>query len=175
MDAVKARLPAQITTERLVLATPVLAHVPTMAVLANDRRIHEVLSRLPHPYGEADGRLFVQTIARGPEEHAWSILRDGEYLGTTGLHFLPGQLPELGYWLGQIHWGLGYATEAARAVVAAAREAGAASLRSRALLENAPSRNVLRKAGFLEIGEDIDRAGTLAGRRVMQMRLEFVP
>lgn len=173
MDSIKDRLPATITTDRLVLTTPAIDHVPEMAVLANNRRIYEVLARLPHPYDESHGRFFVEQIARGPEEFAWSILRDGTYLGTIGLHLLPGRPPELGYWLGEPHWGHGYATEAARAVVAAARAAGATALQSRALLGNAGSRNVLAKAGFIETGEAVDEGGTLAGRTVMQMRLEF--
>ena len=174
MNSTRDRLPATITTDRLVLTTPTLAHVPEMAVLANSRAIYEVLSRLPHPYDESHGRFFVENIARGPEEFAWSILLQGSYIGTMGLHLLPDQLPELGYWLGQPYWGHGYATEAAQAVVAAARSAGYPALRSRALLGNAASRNVLRKVGFTETGGDVDRAGTLAGRQVMQMRLEFV-
>ena len=173
MDRSRDRLPATVTTDRLVLTTPSLAHVPEMAVLANNRAIYAVLSRLPHPYDESHGRFFVEEIARGPEEFAWSILLQGSYIGTIGLHLLPGQPPELGYWLGQPFWGHGYATEAARAVVAAAREAGYPALRSRALLSNAGSRNVLAKAGFSEIGEAIDDAGTLVGQRMMQMRLEF--
>ncbi|KRA44870.1 GNAT family N-acetyltransferase [Devosia sp. Root635] len=173
MDSIKDRLPATITTDRLVLTTPALAHVPEMAVLANNKVIYQVLARLPHPYAESDGVFFVETIARGETEFAWSILRDGRYLGTIGLHLLPGQLPELGYWLGEPHWGQGYATEAARAVVGAAQAAGCPALRSRALLSNTGSRNVLAKAGFVEIGETVDEAGTLAGRRVMQMRLDF--
>ena len=173
MDRSRDRLPATLTTDRLVLTTPSLAHVPEMAVLANNRAIYAVLSRLPHPYDESHGRFFVEEIARGPEEFAWSILLQGSYIGTIGLHLLPGQAPELGYWLGQPFWGHGYATEAARAVVAAAREAGYPALRSRALLSNAGSRNVLAKAGFSEIGEAIDEAGTLVGQRMMQMRLEF--
>jgi len=173
MDSIKHRLPASITTDRLVLTTPTLAHVPEMAVLANNAAIHAVLSRLPFPYDESHGRDFVENIARGPEEFAWSILLDGGYVGTIGLHVLPDHLPELGYWLGEPHWGKGYATEAAHAVVAAAREAGYPALRSRALLTNQGSRNVLAKVGFSEIGEDTDQAGTLAGQRLMQMRLEF--
>ena len=57
--------------------------------------------------------------------------------------------------------------------LAMVREAGYPALRSRALLSNAGSRNVLAKVGFSEIGEDTAKAGTLAGQRVMQMRLEF--
>lgn len=173
MNSIKDRLPATLLTDRLVLTTPTLAHVPEMAVLANSRAIYEVLSRLPHPYDESHARDFVQNIARGPEEFAWSILLQGSYIGTMGLHLQPDQLPELGYWLGQPYWGHGYATEAAQAVVAAARTAGYRALRSRALLTNTASRNVLRKVGFIETGEDVDKAGTLAGRQVMQMRLEF--
>ena len=173
MDSLKHRLPAAIATERLALTTPTLAHVPAMAALANNRTIYEVLSRLPHPYTESDGRFFVETIARGEEEFAWAITLDDQFIGTIGLHLLPGELPELGYWLGQPHWGQGYATEAGRAVVAAARAAGATALRSRALLTNTASRNVLGKLGFIEIGEDIDRQGTLEGQRMMLMRMEL--
>jgi len=171
--ALKDRLPTAIRTARLVLAAPTLAHVPEMAVLANNKAIHAVLSRLPYPYGESDGRFFVETIARGDSEYAWAIEHDGGFIGVMGLHMLPGRLPELGYWLGERHWGNGFATEAGLAVVAAARTAGAAGLRSRVLLDNHGSRKVLKKLGFLEVGEDIDTSGTLVGRKVMQMRLEF--
>ncbi len=173
MTTLKDRLPSTLTTARLVLATPALAHVAQMAKLANNKRIHAVLSRLPHPYGEADGVDFVTNIARGETEFAWSILEDDNYIGTIGLHLVPDQLPELGYWLGEPHWGQGFATEAGQAVVDAARAAGAAALRSRALLSNSGSRNVLKKLGFVEIGEDTDKDGTLKGQSVILMRLEF--
>ena len=173
MTQFKDRLPATLTTERLALATPALAHVPQMAKLANSKAIYKVLSRLPHPYGESDGIVFVNEIARGETEFAWSILRDGQFIGVIGLHTLPNQFPELGYWLGEAYWGQGYATEAGKAVVAAARAAGATALRSRALLTNTASRHVLQKLGFVEIGEDIDASGTLVGKTVMRMHMEL--
>jgi len=169
----KDRLPATIRTARLALVTPTLAHVPQMAVLANNKAIHAVLARLPYPYGESDGRFFVENIARGETEFAWALECEGAFIGVVGLHILPGRLPELGYWLGEPFWGQGYATEAGHAAVAAARQAGAPGLRSRALLDNHASRKVLKKLGFLEAGEDIDTTGTLTGRKVMQMYLEF--
>jgi RimJ/RimL family protein N-acetyltransferase len=172
MDSIAHRLPATITTARLVLTTPTLAHVPQMALLANNRRIYEVLARLPHPYDESHGRIFVETIARGPEEFAWSILRGDDYIGGMGLH-LPGEVPELGYWLGEPHWGQGYATEAALAVVAAARAAGYPALRSRALASNAGSLNVLRKAGFVVTGEGPDPKGTNEGKPAVFLSLDF--
>lgn len=173
MTSLRDTLPATIHTERLVLTTPSLTHVPEMAVLANNPRIYEVLERLPHPYDESHGRYFVETVARGPDEFAWSILLDGHYVGIMGLNLPPDRLPALGYWLGETHWGQGYATEAAHAVVAAAKASGYPGLRSRALLSNTGSRNVLRKAGFTEIGEDVVESGMHQGKSVVLLRQEF--
>lgn len=169
MSGFRDRLPEEIVTDRLVLTTPTMAHVPDMALLANNERIYQVLTRMPHPYHESHGQDFVENVARGQEEFAWSIMLSERYIGTIGLNVLPGQLPALGYWLGEPYWGNGYATEASMAVVAAAKVAGAPALRSRALLSNDASRKVLNKAGFVELGEEDDGVG----RRMVSMRLEF--
>ncbi|WEK04345.1 MAG: GNAT family N-acetyltransferase [Candidatus Devosia phytovorans] len=171
MDSIRDRLPATLTTLRLVLTTPALHHVPEMAVLANNRSIFEVLSRMPHPYDESHGRDFVDHVARGPQEFAWAIESDGHYIGTIGLNLLPGQAPALGYWLGQPYWSQGFATEAGRAVVAAAARAGYSRLRSRALVSNDASRHVLRKLGFVETGAVEDDNG----RQMVAMHLELTP
>ena len=174
MNSLKDRLPTAITTDRLVLTTPTLAHVQAIAQLANNRRIHAVMSRLPFPYSEEDGRFFVEQIVPSDAEMCWAVLLGGAtFMGVVGLSFAEAQAPELGYWLGEPYWGQGYASEAARAVVAAARETGIPALRSRALLANAGSRNVLAKLGFVETGEDTDKTGTLAGQVVMHVRLDF--
>lgn len=173
MDSSRHRLPDTIETARLSLTTPVMDHVPAMAVLANNRAIYDVLARLPHPYDESHGVDFVTQIARGPGEHAWSILMDGVYVGVIGLHFVDGLPPDLGYWLGEPFWGQGIATEAAIAVVAAAREAGYAGLEARALTSNAGSRNVLRKAGFVEVSEGPAPDGTNAGKPTTFLQQEF--
>lgn len=173
MDSIKDRLPATLLTERLLLTTPTMTHAPDIALLANNRRIYEVMSRLPFPYSETDARFFIEQIVPGAEELCYAILHDAVFMGIVGLTFAEGKAPELGYWLGEPYWGQGYASEAAAAVVAAARAAGLPALRSRALLSNGGSRNVLRKLGFIETGEDIDKAGTLVGKRMMQMQLEF--
>ncbi|MBU1306088.1 MAG: GNAT family N-acetyltransferase [Alphaproteobacteria bacterium] len=177
MDSIALRLPASIETDRLVLTTPTLAHVPEMAVLANSRAIYEVLARLPHPYGESDGRFFVETIARGQSEFAWSILRDGRYIGVIsliGIDLKDHPTPEIGYWLGEPFWGQGYATEAAVAVVAAAKVAGLPALRATALTSNNGSRNVLAKAGFIETHEGPSPHGTNAGKPTTFMRQDFM-
>lgn len=178
MDSIAQRLPDSLETDRLVLTTPTLAHVPEMAALANSRAIYEVLARLPHPYAESDGRFFVESIARGESEFAWSILRDGTFIGVIsliGIDLKADPVPEIGYWLGEPFWGQGFGSEAATAVVAAAKAAGIPELRSRALSSNARSRKVLAKAGFVETHEGPDSSGTNAGKPTTFMRLDFQP
>jgi hypothetical protein len=48
-----------LVTERLVLRPPHEDDVPDLARLANNRRIAEMLARMPHPYGVREGRAFV--------------------------------------------------------------------------------------------------------------------
>lgn len=173
MTSLKDRLPTTIRTQRLVLVTPTLAHAPAIAALANNANVHQWMARLPFPYALSDAEFFIGTIVPSAEEACFAITRDGECLGVVGLHFGQGEVPELGYWLGEPHWGCGYATEAAEAVLAAARAAGATALRSRALKHNAGSRKVLKKVGFVEIGEAIEATNNLAGQPMVLMHQDL--
>ena len=72
---------------------------------------------------------------------------------------------ELGYWIVPSHWGRGYATEAGRAVIAAARD----SLRidrlvSGHFVDNPASGRVLRKLGFVATGSIEPRECRAQGR-----------
>ena len=178
MDSITHRLPASLETDRLVLTTPALAHVPEMAVLANSRAIYQVLARLPHPYAQSDGVFFVESIARGQSEFAWSILREGVFIGVVsliGIDRAAGPVPEIGYWLGEPFWGHGYGTEAVRAVVAAARAAGLPALGAAALTSNARSRHVLRKAGFVETHEGPGERGSSSGKPTTFLHMDLQP
>ncbi|ODT68887.1 MAG: hypothetical protein ABS75_19070 [Pelagibacterium sp. SCN 63-23] len=174
MRMMKDSLPADLKTERLTLTRPVMDHAPAIARLANNKQVHRWMSRLPFPYSLEDARQFIEEFAVGGSEHCFALVRqEGEFIGIMGLHFVEGQAPELGYWLGEPYWGQGYASEAGKAVIGAARQAGFAVLRSRALTSNSRSRNVLRKLGFVEIGEGPDPAGANSGQPATFMQLEF--
>ena len=173
VTTLKSRLPHEIRTARLVLTTPTAAHAPAIATLANNENVHRWMARLPFPYGLSDAMDFIERFVPSEEECCFAILRDGELLGVVGLTFTPDQPPELGYWLGEPFWGQGYATEAALALVEAARAAGATALRSRALKDNAGSRNVLRKAGFVETHEALDAFGNCSGKLAVYMQLDL--
>jgi RimJ/RimL family protein N-acetyltransferase len=75
---------------------------------------------------------------------------DGVAIGYCGL--IEGRSsidePEIAYELFRVHHGRGYATEAARAVVTAARETGRSRLWATVGEWNAPSFRVLEKLGF---------------------------
>lgn len=168
----RKKLPDTIKTERLVMRRPVRADIDTMTALANNVKIYEMLARLPHPYTKDDGAHFI-SIARGDQEHAYAILtHDDVFIGVMGLHFLPDQLPELGYWLGEPYWGQGYASEAATSLVRCAELAGFNALRSRAKSINKASLRVLQKVGFVLLDEAVGDCGVHKDVHLTNMRWE---
>jgi RimJ/RimL family protein N-acetyltransferase len=162
-----AHLPETIATDRLVLRAPNRTDVVPMARLANNQNIYKWLSRLPHPYGEADAVEFIDRIARGPEEHAYAITtRDDDFIGTIGLHLNPEESAELGYWLGEPYWGEGYGSEAVAGLLAAADAAGCDRIAARAQSANLASCRVLEKSGFVETSQRIADCGPHKGRSI---------
>lgn len=149
-------------TERLVLRRPTLADVKAMARLANDRRVAQNTSRLPHPYTVSDAETFVEFIAQQPRDTSFAITCKGDLLGVIGIDLGKPDVPEIGYWLGVPHWGRGYATEAARAVIDYAfEEFGGTELRAGARVVNPASRRVLEKCGFQWTGVELRRVRSL--------------
>jgi RimJ/RimL family protein N-acetyltransferase len=150
-------------TARLILRAPALADAKALATLVNDRRIAEMTTRIPHPYTPADAEEFLADANRVDGEHAFLITaRDATLLGMCGIARSHAQ-PELGYWLGVPHWGKGYATEAARAVIDHAfADLGYEALVSGARMNNPASRRVLEKCGFQWTGVGLYRIRALA-------------
>jgi RimJ/RimL family protein N-acetyltransferase len=149
-------------TERLVLRRPTLADVKAIARLANDRRIAQNTSRIPHPYAVSDAEIFIQFVAQQPRDTNFVILRDGDLVGNIGIDIGKVDAPEIGYWLGVPYWGQGYATEAARAVIDYAfEEFGPPELRAGARVVNPASRRVLEKCGFQWTGVELRKVLSL--------------
>ncbi len=157
-------LPDMIKTERLVLRAPALADAPALTNLANNKAIHRFLARLPHPYTDEHALDFITNMARCANEHAYAIINDkNQFSGVIGLHLKSDDSPELGYWLGQNYWGKGYASEAAKALVAAASQAGYSTIFARSISANKGSIKVLEKCGFSKTDERIDDCGQHKG------------
>src|ERR1700759_4893624 len=138
--------PCVLETERLTLRRPTLADVKAIARLANDRRIAENTRRLPHPYSEDHAIDFVRLAADTENEVAFLIEHDFAAVGAVGVQWNTPDCPEIGYWLGFEHWGQGFGTEAARAVIDYTfEEFDVEHLISGARVANPSSRNILEK------------------------------
>ncbi|MFZ1742697.1 MAG: GNAT family N-acetyltransferase [Pontixanthobacter sp.] len=72
---------------------------------------------------------------------------------------------QLGYWIARSHWGLGFATEAARSVLLIAKAIGHKHLIASHFVDNPASGKVLRKAGFRPTGQVRPGYSLARGRR----------
>jgi RimJ/RimL family protein N-acetyltransferase len=145
-------------TERLTLRRPTLADVKAIARLAGDRRIAENTRRLPHPYAEDDAIEFVRAAAHENRGTVFLIESNFAPVGVVGLDWREPDAPELGYWLGIEHWGQGFGTEAARAMIDFAfEEFDIERLISGARVGNLASRSILEKCGFQWSGVELHR------------------
>jgi RimJ/RimL family protein N-acetyltransferase len=146
-------------TERLVLRAPRLGDAKTIATLANDRCIAENTARIPHPYKLADAKDWIAGANTHAGEETYVItLASGAVIGGCGFEMRDGPAPEIGYWLGTAHWGKGYATEAARALIDHAfGDLDFTSLQAGARVTNPASRRVLEKCGFQWTGVGLYR------------------
>jgi RimJ/RimL family protein N-acetyltransferase len=145
-------------TERLTLRRPTLADVKAIARLANDRRIAENTRRLPHPYSQDHAVEFVRATAADRCETVFLIENNHAPIGMVGIDRRELDAPELGYWLGVDHWGQGFGTEAARAVIDFFfEEFESDHLISGARVANPSSRNILEKCGFQWSGVELHR------------------
>lgn len=162
-------------TERLVLRAPRFEDVSAIVGVANDRRIAEMTANLPHPYAEKDAENWIANAWNGPDHPFLITLKtDGALIGATGFVMPERGDPEIGYWLGAAHWGRGYATEAARAVVDHLfADRGAEAVVTWARVVNPASRRVIEKCGFQWNGVGLARLKALASSvPVDKFRLE---
>ena len=147
-----------IRTKRLTLRPFVEADARRIAYLAGEYDVAKMCGRVPHPYTIADAYDFLGYASQG-----WDSSREFSFAVTAPIDGLIGSCGvwrvegagtfELGYWLGQPYWGLGYASEAAQGVMDWARaHVGAHAFAAGHYLDNPASGNVLRKLGFVPTG-----------------------
>ena len=142
-------------TDRLVLRPYSLADVADLVRLAGAREVAATTLRIPHPYREQDAVDFITSSQADAEvgacvRFAVTLRDNGQLCGGVGLRIEAAhQHAELGYWLGLPYWGHGYATEAARAVVAYGFDTlGLHRIYASCFLHNKVSARVLEKIGM---------------------------
>ena len=110
-----------LSTTRLRLDRPELADAGDIITLADNRKVAEMLSRMPNPYGLDDARAWIASAGNSGKHGvtlAVRLLTTGRLIGACGIDRRETNAPlQLGYWIGEPHWGSGYATEASHALI----------------------------------------------------------
>lgn len=131
---------APIRTPRLLMRRPGDADRDMIVHLAANPGIARNLAAAPGRLGESQGEAFA-VVER----------RTGAIIGLTGYGAMSDRIGalEIATWIGEEHWGHGYATEATHAVIDRAFcETGAAILWCSSRVSNGRARRVIEKCGF---------------------------
>lgn len=142
-------------TKRLLLRPGWCEDAQALAQAMGDEAVVRNLARAPWPYGleDAEGWLGRDGDPLLPEFLIFSRTRGAPRLvGGCGIDRCEGNALELGYWIARPYWGLGFATEAASALVRISRAIGLPKLTAGHMLDNPASAKVLRKIGFRPTG-----------------------
>lgn len=159
-------------SERLLLRPPWPEDWQAIHAGINDEGVVRNLARVPWPYGEADAREFA-ALPQDRQLPHFLVTRPGVgVIGSAGLGEHAGEA-EIGYWIARDHWGQGYATEAARAVIEIARMLGHRRLKAGHFIDNAASGRVLRKLGFRPTGVPAQRHCRARGCLVPSVEFEL--
>jgi [ribosomal protein S5]-alanine N-acetyltransferase len=163
--------PVELQTSRLLLRPFRLEDAEDVFSYWHDEAFVFFLTRLPPPGSRAEVEEALLKISRTPweENPRFAVVLQGRVIGEVSLGIEPSdQTANLGYAIARQHWGRGFATEAARAVVDYGFGSfGLAKVFARADPRNVASIRVLEKlkmqregllrSHFIRRGERVDR------------------
>jgi len=148
-----------LTTERLALRAFVPRDAPAVHAHLLDRAVASTTAMIPHPYPEGAAEAWIATHdARHQAGEAVvlaiTLREEGTLVGAIELAVEAAhRRGELGYWIGRAHWGRGYATEAAGALLRwGIHVRGLHRVHAAHLSRNPASGRVLRKIGMRHEG-----------------------
>jgi RimJ/RimL family protein N-acetyltransferase len=146
-------------TERLLLRPSWPEDAGELHQAIADEGIVRNLARAPWPYTAEEAVRFA-TMNHDETYPAFLLMLRTDnaprLIGACGIGEHKGEA-ELGYWIARPYWGLGFASEAGRAVMAIARAIGHQKLVAGHFTDNPASGSVLRKLGFKNTGRSEQR------------------
>lgn len=163
--------PVEHETDRLRLIAWHERHLAPFAAMNADP---EVMRYFPAPLTESQTRASVETwraqfVDRGWSNWAVERKDTGEFIGFIGLSVPRRRLPfspcvEIGWRLARRFWGLGFATDGARACLNVGfGRLGLSEVVSFTALANRPSRAVMTRIGLRDTGKDFDHPAVPEG------------
>ena len=120
---------------------------------ANNPKVWQGLREIfPHPYTEKEAQWWLQHFDDDPKKLNLSMEYEGEAIGGITLHLLENvyqKTAEIGYWLGEPHWGKGLATQAVKTISRWGLENwDILRIQAGVFSGNPASERVLEKAGY---------------------------
>jgi RimJ/RimL family protein N-acetyltransferase len=160
----------RLETARLWLRWPRINDARAVQTLAGVKSVAVMTARIPHPYpaGEAE-RFILQVREQNAEGRGLHLVitrkgQGGEIIGIVSVVRDADGRAEISYWLGEEHWGKGYATEAVQAMIDATFTwTEVPSIAAGVFLKNSASRIVLEKSGFQHEGLMLCKAPARGG------------
>lgn len=147
------KAPQRLQTQRLILRKPVATDAGQIyARYSGDTEVTRFLGWPRHLGIDDTHSLIDYSNVQWRECPAGPYLiesRDGVLLGGTGLEFKGSDCATTGYVLARAAWGLGFATEALRAVIGVAQQLNVRELYAICHAEHTASQHVLAKCGFI--------------------------
>ena len=146
----------ELKTARLTLKPITMEYLHSTHAYASDLENTRLMMFLPYASLRETESVVRESVRQWamdkPHHREFAILKDGRHIGGITLYFLdePGE-GELGWILHKDHWGRGYVTEAARAMLAYAKACGVHRMIACCDSENAPSRRVMEKLGMRHV------------------------
>lgn len=113
----------RLNTDRLVLRKLLPEDLPALIRNVNNPVIAANVINIPYPYGEPDAAFRLAFVHQGFVQQLRVVFAlakkdTNEVIGEAGIHFSKDRKSaELGYWLGESHWGMDYTTEAVRTIL----------------------------------------------------------
>ena len=143
----------EIKTKRLTLKRPDKSiNKKLFASLVGEWDIAKWLSDVPYPYTEKHAEKFIKRSS--PDDLRFSVFYDGILVGGVGVSYEANNELDIGYWIAKDYWSYGFATEASLGLINYVRnETDFKVITACYIKSNKASAKVLKKLGFIEIGE----------------------
>lgn len=158
-----------IETERLLLRPVTPEDGDRVEELAGDYDVAKTTLNIPYPYPAGGGKEFIKSVLESEKNGKIAIfaITDKEkrnLLGLINLNIaIAHQRGELGYFIGKLYWGMGYGTEAGRAILSYGfNELDLNKIYAAAFTSNPGSWRIMEKIGLKHEGthkQHVSRSG----------------
>lgn len=153
----------EINTAQLTLRRMMMNDLPSLIKYANNEKIAANIFNMDHPYTEASAVFRYNVVLQGLENEnryifAITLKTENELIGEIGINIdRDHNRAEVGYWIAEVFWGKGIATEALGAALSFGfNTLGLNKIFATHFLDNPSSAKVLINNAMIKEAELID-------------------